>query len=188
MELPSDSKLTFEGAETGDPVKDAVLADNAERMCAVDAAVAGTDPEGKAAEAAVSWVGQFERANATVTGQVRSFDREVEPRDKTSAVLTFRADESKGFSKDKKTGKVAKTPVTEGAHGQPFASTVHALDRGLTEAVLFREDLGHLVDAEYRVVPNSHDGEGGVPKRRSGSLGTKDACASLAVLLRFPPG
>nr|WP_240673465.1 hypothetical protein [Streptomyces sp. S10(2018)] len=122
VELPSDLKLTFEGAETGHPVKDAVLADNAERMRAVDAAIAGTDPEGKALgfyntgkalEAAVSWVGEFERANATVTGQVRYFDREVELRDKTTAVLTFCADESKGFSKDKKTGKVAKNSYVQ---------------------------------------------------------------------------
>ncbi|MFF0642387.1 hypothetical protein [Streptomyces tendae] len=127
VELPSDLKLTFEGAETGHPVKDAVLADNAERMRAVDAAIAGTDPEGKALgfyntgkalEAAVSWVGEFERANATVTGQVRYFDHEVELRDKTTAVLTFCADESKGFSKDKKTGKVAKTPVTKNSYVQ----------------------------------------------------------------------
>ncbi|MFI7394759.1 hypothetical protein [Streptomyces tendae] len=127
VELPSDLKLTFEGAETGDSAEDAVLADNAERMRAVDAAIAGMDPEGKALrfyntgkalEAAVSWVGQFEKANATVTGQVRYFDREVELRDKTSAVLTFCADESKGFSKDKKTGKVAKTPVTKNSYVQ----------------------------------------------------------------------
>ncbi|MEU8732291.1 hypothetical protein AB0C68_23300 [Streptomyces tendae] len=127
VELPSDLKLTFEGAETGDSAEDAVLADNAERMRAVDAVIAGTDPEGKALrfyntgkalEAAVSWVGQFEKANATLTGQVRYFDREVELRDKTSAVLTFCADESKGFSKDKKTGKVAKTPVTKNSYVQ----------------------------------------------------------------------
>ncbi|WP_217164818.1 hypothetical protein [Streptomyces sp. AC512_CC834] len=125
VELPADLELTFEGAETGDPVKDAVLADSAERMRAVDAAIAGTDPEskalgfyntGKALEAAVSWVGQFEQANATVTGEVRYFDRKVTLKDKASAVLTFCADESKGFSKDKKTGKVAKTPVTKNSY------------------------------------------------------------------------
>ncbi|MFG3078155.1 hypothetical protein [Streptomyces sp. NPDC048225] len=122
IELPADLKLTFEGVTTGDPVKDAVLVDNAERMRAVDAAIAGTDPEGKAIrfyntgralEAAVSWIGQFEKADATVTGRVRYFDRKVTLKSPTSAVLTFCADESKGFSKDKKTGKVAKTPVTE---------------------------------------------------------------------------
>ncbi|MFD5649897.1 hypothetical protein [Streptomyces sp. NPDC127039] len=127
VELPPDLKLTFEDAETGDPVKDAVLADNAERMRAVDAAISGTDPEGKALgfyntgkalEAAVSWVGQFEKANATVTGQVRFFDRDVTLKGTTSAVLTFCADESKGFSKDKETGEVARTPVTKDSYVQ----------------------------------------------------------------------
>ncbi|MFE9704444.1 hypothetical protein [Streptomyces sp. NPDC005930] len=127
VELPADLKLTFEEADTGDPVKDAVLSDNAERMRSVDAAIAGTDPEGKALgfyntgkalEAAVSWVAQFEKANATVTGEVRYFDRKVTLDDKTSAVLTFCADESKGFSKDKKTGKVAETPVTKNSYVQ----------------------------------------------------------------------
>ncbi|GHC31355.1 lipoprotein [Streptomyces anthocyanicus] len=127
VKLPPDLRLTFEDAETGDPVKDAVLADNAERMRAVDAAISGTDPEGKALgfyntgkalEAAVSWVGQFEKANATVTGHVRFFDRDVTLKGTTSAVLTFCADESKGFSKDKETGEVTKTPVTKDSYVQ----------------------------------------------------------------------
>lgn len=125
IELPSDLKLVFEDAETGDPVKDAVLADSAERMRAVDAAIAGTDSKGKALgfyntgkalEAAVSWVAQFEKANATVTGEARYFDRKVTIKDKTSAVLVFCADESKGFSKDKKSGEIAKTPVTKNSY------------------------------------------------------------------------
>ncbi|MGK9460957.1 hypothetical protein ACSLFT_13065 [Streptomyces sp. G6] len=125
IELPSDLKLVFEDTETGDPVKDAVLADNAERMRAVDAAITGTDPEGKALgfyntgkalTAAVSWVEQFEKANATLTGEARYFDRKVTLKSDTSAVLTFCADESKGFSKDKKTGEIAKTPVTKNSY------------------------------------------------------------------------
>ncbi|GAA5208689.1 hypothetical protein [Streptomyces thinghirensis] len=125
INLPSDLKLVFEETETGDPVKDAVLADNAERMRAVDAAIAGTDPKGealgfyntgKALEAAVSWVAQFEKANATLTGEARYFERRVTLKGKTSAVLTFCADESKGFSKDKKTGEIAKTPVTKNSY------------------------------------------------------------------------
>ncbi|MEU5629257.1 hypothetical protein [Streptomyces tendae] len=83
VELPSDLKLTFEGAETADPVKDAVLADNAERMRAVDAAVAGTDPEGKA-------LGFYSTGNAL----------------------------EEAVSKDRKTGKVAKTPVTKNSYVQ----------------------------------------------------------------------
>ncbi|MFJ6572413.1 hypothetical protein ACIQNU_33900 [Streptomyces sp. NPDC091292] len=123
--LPADLKLTFEGAKTGDAVKDAVLADNEQRMRAVDAAITGTDAKGealayyntgKALEAALDWVGQFEKAGATMTGEARYYDRTVTLKGKTSAVLTFCADESKGFSKDKKTGKVAKTPVTKDSY------------------------------------------------------------------------
>ncbi|WP_416475568.1 hypothetical protein [Streptomyces sp. LKA04] len=125
IELPSDMKLTFEDAETGDAVKDAVLADNAQRMRALNAAIAGTDPKGtalgfyntgKALEASVSWVAQFEKVDATVTGEVRYFNRKVTLKDEASAGLTFCADESKGFSKDRKTGKVAKTPVTKNSY------------------------------------------------------------------------
>ncbi|MFG2023028.1 hypothetical protein [Streptomyces sp. NPDC048825] len=127
IELPSDVTMVFEDTDTGDPVKDAVLADNAERMRAVNAAITGTDPKGealgyyntgKALEAALSWVGQFKDAGATITGEARYYDRKVTLQSETSAVLTFCADESKGFSKDKKTNKIAKTPVTKDSYVQ----------------------------------------------------------------------
>ncbi|WP_151476638.1 hypothetical protein [Streptomyces albicerus] len=125
IELPSDLTLTFEDTDTGDAVKDAVLADSAERMRAVDAAITGTDPKGealafyntgKAREAALTWVGQFKDAGATLTGEARYYDRNVTLQGKTSAVVTFCADESKGFSRDKKTNKIAKTPVTKNSY------------------------------------------------------------------------
>ncbi|MET9898530.1 hypothetical protein [Streptomyces sp. NPDC006446] len=125
IELPSDLKLTFEGSKTGDSVKDAVLADNAERMRAVDAAIAGTDVKGealgyyntgKALEAALTWVQQFKDAGATITGEARYYDRTVTLKNKTSASLTFCADESKGYSKDKKTKKINKTPVSKNSY------------------------------------------------------------------------
>ncbi|WP_432185952.1 hypothetical protein [Streptomyces sp. Tue6028] len=123
--LPSDLTLTFETPQGGDAVKEAVLADNAERMRAVDAAITGTDAKGealayyntgKALEAALTWVKQFKDAGATLTGEARYYDRTVTLKNKTTASLTFCADESKGFSKDKKTNKVAKTPVTKNSY------------------------------------------------------------------------
>ncbi|KAA0930470.1 hypothetical protein [Streptomyces apricus] len=125
LTLPPDLKLTFETPKTGDEVEDAVLADSAERMRAVDAAITGTDPEGealayyntgKAREAALNWVQQFKDADASLTGEVRYYDRNVTLKNKTTALLTFCADESKGFSKDKKTGKADKTPVTKNSY------------------------------------------------------------------------
>ncbi|MGA4981776.1 hypothetical protein ACPB9I_06820 [Streptomyces cellulosae] len=125
IELPADLKLTFEGGETGDPVEDAILADNAERMRAVDAAITGTDLEGKALafyntgkalKAAQDWVAQFEEAGATITGEARYYEREVTLKGEDLATLTFCADESKGFSKDKKTNEIHKTPVTKNSY------------------------------------------------------------------------
>jgi hypothetical protein len=123
--LPSDLNLIFEDAKTGDSVKDAVLADNAERMRAVDAAITGTDPKGqaiafyntgRALEASLSWVAEFKKAGATLTGEARYYDRNVTLSGKTSATLSFCADESKGFSKDKKTERVDRTPVTKNSY------------------------------------------------------------------------
>ena len=42
-----------------------------------------------------------------------------------------------------------------------FADTSHATDRGLVEAILFGQDLLHLLDADYRVEPNTVDDNGG---------------------------
>jgi hypothetical protein len=123
--LPSDMTLTFEGGQTGDAVKDAVLADGAERARAEDAAITGTDPKGeglayyntgKALEATLSWVAQFKKANVTITGVVRYYDRKVTLKSKTSAILTFCGDESKGFSRNKKTNKINKTPVNKDSY------------------------------------------------------------------------
>ncbi|MFJ9901887.1 hypothetical protein ACIRVK_03090 [Streptomyces sp. NPDC101152] len=123
--LPSDLTLVFVDTRTGNSTKDAVLADNAERMRAVDAAITGTDPQGrgiafyntgKALEAAQSWVAGFEQAGATLTGVARYYDRTVTLTSKTAATLSFCADESKGFSKDKKTNKIARTPVTKNSY------------------------------------------------------------------------
>ncbi|MBT2392813.1 hypothetical protein J7E87_26105 [Streptomyces sp. ISL-1] len=118
IELPDDLKLTFEPEETGDVTKNAVLADGAERMRAVNAAIAGTDPKftalnfyntSKALEAASSWVEEFRKSKLTISGSAHYFDRKVTLNKDTSASLTFCADETKGRTKDIKTGKVKKS-------------------------------------------------------------------------------
>jgi hypothetical protein len=125
IKLPADLTMTFEDPRTGDATKKAVLADNAERMRAVNASITGTDPKGeavsyyntgKALEAAVTWVGEFKDAGLTLTGRVRYYDRRVTLKDKTTATLSFCADESKGYSKKKANGKINKTPATKNSY------------------------------------------------------------------------
>ncbi|MFE9116776.1 hypothetical protein [Streptomyces sp. NPDC007172] len=114
IELPADLKMTFEASNTGDPVKDAVLADGAERMRAVNGAIAGVDPKyaalnyynaGKALEAASTWVEKFKKAGQSMTGSLSYFNRQVTLNKDKSASLVFCADESKGYTKDLKTGR-----------------------------------------------------------------------------------
>jgi hypothetical protein len=114
IKLPSDLTMSFEGGKTGDAVKDAVLADNAERMRSVNAAIAGTDPKaealnfyntGRALEAAAVWVDKFKKANLGITGTIRYYDRTVTLDGGKAASVVFCADESKGYAKDLKTNK-----------------------------------------------------------------------------------
>ncbi|MFE6526056.1 hypothetical protein [Streptomyces sp. NPDC057794] len=114
VKLPSDLTMTFEGGKTGDAVKDAVLADNAERMRSVNAAIAGTDPKaeamnfyntGRALEAAAVWVDKFKKADLGITGTIRYYDRAVTLDGSKAASVVFCADESKGYAKDLKTNK-----------------------------------------------------------------------------------
>ncbi|MGW6026443.1 hypothetical protein [Streptomyces sp. NPDC055099] len=119
--LPKDDILKFEDAKTGDAKKDAVLADNAERHRAIDAAIIKGDPsseavqfysEGDAAASAVQWIKTTVDDGYSVTGTVRFYDRNVQFRSDGSARLTYCGDESKWFGKDRKTNKAEKTPVT----------------------------------------------------------------------------
>lgn len=116
--LPSGLKMTFEGAATGDPAKDAVLSDGAERMRAINGAVGGTDPKyaalnfyntGKALAEASSWVEKFKQAGLSITGSITYFNRQATIDSSKSASLTFCADESKAYSKKIKTGKIITT-------------------------------------------------------------------------------
>jgi hypothetical protein len=122
IKLPSDLTMKFEGEKTGDSVKDAVLSDSAERMRAVNAAIAGTDPKeeaigfynsGKALEAAVTWVGKFKKASLGITGTIRYYDRTVTLQGSKTASVVFCADESKGYAKELKTGKAKVTTPSD---------------------------------------------------------------------------
>ncbi|MFD6436827.1 hypothetical protein [Streptomyces venezuelae] len=125
IELPPDLTMTFESPGTGDPVKKAVLADDEQRMRAVNAAITGTDPKGdalrhyntgKALEASVTWVARFRDAGLSLTGTVRYYDHRVTLKDKRTASLSFCADESEGFTKKKATDEIDRTPVTKNSY------------------------------------------------------------------------
>lgn len=123
--LPSDVKDVFDGGQTGDPGKDAVLRDNAEGIKAVDAAIVagkantpavGFYYEGEGAVTMAAWVQSFLSHRNTTTGTVRYYKRNVTLKGADSATLIYCADESKAFNKSRTTGKVTTTPVTKNSY------------------------------------------------------------------------
>ncbi|MFG3100145.1 hypothetical protein ACGFZL_06460 [Streptomyces sp. NPDC048182] len=125
VKLPAGDIMVFDPETTGDSRTNAVLRDNAEYLRAIDEAIDDQNPKSEALSfyskdasylASVEWVGGFVKDGNTVTGTVRYFDRKVAFSKDGSAGLTYCADESKGFTKDIKTGKVDVTPVSKNSY------------------------------------------------------------------------
>ncbi|MFE0787457.1 hypothetical protein CJD44_07780 [Streptomyces sp. alain-838] len=119
IKLPSDVKNVFEGDSTGDPVKDAVLADNERMINSIDEAITVDAEEHPALKfyskdnaliAAASYVQSFYEAGTTWTGSTRYYDREVTLSGENAATVTYCGDETKSYSKDRETKEVKKTP------------------------------------------------------------------------------
>ncbi|KAF4405096.1 hypothetical protein [Streptomyces lycii] len=125
IKLPKDDVLIFENRKTGDPKKDAVLSDNEQRLRAIDAAIIEGDPESEpvyfysardAAVSAAKSIQSYVDDDLSVTGTVRYFDRSVTFRSDGSARLTYCSDETKGFAKERKTGKVLQSAPDENSY------------------------------------------------------------------------
>ncbi|WP_031524857.1 hypothetical protein [Streptomyces sp. NRRL F-5123] len=118
--LPSDAKDVFEDEHTGDPVKDAVLADNAGYVLAMDEGVfkgTTTDNLGfyateKGLANAISYVQGVHDKGLVWTGTVRFFNRKVTLEGTGDASVVYCSDESKAFPKHVSTGKVDKGATT----------------------------------------------------------------------------
>ncbi|MFD5697541.1 MULTISPECIES: hypothetical protein [Streptomyces] len=118
IKLPKGVKNVFEGLETGDPKKDAVLADNQRVINSVDEAItvkAKKHPalefysKGDALASAATYIQSFYDAGTTWTGETRYYDHAV-TFIKGGAVVTYCGDETKSYSTNRKTGVAKKTP------------------------------------------------------------------------------
>ncbi|MBO4258010.1 hypothetical protein [Streptomyces griseorubiginosus] len=121
ISFPSYAKNVFEDQKTGDTTKDAVLADSAMSVNSMDDAIfkGSTDAEalgfynsGKALSSAITFVQGYIDKNDTWIGETRYFDRKVTLSGDGQAYVTYCSDESKSFLKNKRTGKVDKTPTS----------------------------------------------------------------------------
>ncbi|NUP39362.1 MAG: hypothetical protein HOY76_20685 [Streptomyces sp.] len=119
--LPPDAKDVFEDRHTGDPVKDAVLADNEQWVMAVDDGLiqgtAATKPlgfytAGIANGKTAVYIGGARKKNYSWTGTLRYFDRRATLEDDGTASVIYCSDESRAFLKDRTTGKVDHNATT----------------------------------------------------------------------------
>jgi hypothetical protein len=125
IKLPSDMKMVFEGQQTGDATKDAILADNARAESTVWQAMAYGDMK-KSGMAFYytdnALVGVYEYAKGAIAkktswaGTLRYFDRQVTVLDKKSAALTYCVDESKADLKNRETNKLQGTKTTSNSY------------------------------------------------------------------------
>ncbi|MFD5159971.1 hypothetical protein ACFWMJ_18150 [Streptomyces hawaiiensis] len=125
IKLPSDMKMVFEGQQTGDATKDAILADNERAEGTVWQAMAYGDMK-KSGMAFYytddALVGVYEYAKRAIdkktswAGTLRYFDRQVTVFDKKSAALTYCVDESKADLKNRETNKLQGTKTTPNSY------------------------------------------------------------------------
>ncbi|MGM7443703.1 hypothetical protein [Streptomyces tunisiensis] len=125
IDLPSDVTHAFDWGSTGDPLKDAVLADTAQRIKAVDLAIAEHDPlheayrfysEGTAAAGSERYIQEFVDHEARTTGFARFYDADVTVHEDGTAALVYCEDQSKAFNKFLGNGKTDVTPVTKNSY------------------------------------------------------------------------
>lgn len=115
IKLPGDVQNVFEGGTTGDPTKDAVLADNERRIDSITEAItvdAKDHPaltfysKGEALLTASAFIKGFYDKNRSYAGKARYYDREVTILSDGVASVTYCEDGTQTFPKDRRTGKV----------------------------------------------------------------------------------
>ncbi|GAP46729.1 hypothetical protein [Streptomyces azureus] len=150
IKLPSDMKLVFEGQQTGDAVKDAILADNERSVSTVWQAVAYGNLKKSGmgfyyTDAALRGVYNYAKNNnankTSWAGTLRYFDRQVTVFDKTSAALTYCVDESKANVKDLKTDKVKVTETSPDSYVY-YNTGVKKNEQGVWQIWKLHEDRG----------------------------------------------
>lgn len=125
MTLPSDVTEAFESWKVGDATKDTILTDAGHAQTAVTYSVTKGDPEspalsfyqtGTALAGSQDWVKEIVDAGLTYHGSVRYYAPDISVLDAKSAGVSYCADESKAYNKNRKTNKVDEVPATEDSY------------------------------------------------------------------------
>ncbi|MFD9462596.1 hypothetical protein [Streptomyces sp. NPDC060027] len=153
LTLPGDIKETFQGWKTGDATKDTILADAGHAQTAVTYAVVKGDPKsealsfyqaGSALPGSQDWVNTIVDSGSTFTGAVRYFSPKLEVFGKQSAGLSYCADESKAFNKNRKTQKVDRTPANDDSYVL-YSTRLEKNDKGIWQTSKLVSERGNKI-------------------------------------------
>ncbi|MER0447572.1 hypothetical protein ABR738_23975 [Streptomyces sp. Edi4] len=141
--MPADVRHVYEGGRTGDPVKDAVLADNARNLEAIDTAITGdrasTEPalrfynKDKALLAVADYIESYYAENRSFVGTTRYYRRDVTVGGGT-ATLTYCADATQTYPKDRRTGKVDRSVPGSASDYTFFTERLRKNDNGVWQS------------------------------------------------------
>jgi hypothetical protein len=122
IKLPSEFQLTFEDWTSSDAVEQAVLNDTKDQLRAGYAAIAANEPNGGDALAFYDtasglsqdqqWIKTYTSKNLTVFGKLPAYDPKTTllGNKQRRAVVTYCTDESKAYTRDRKTKEVQGNP------------------------------------------------------------------------------
>ena len=117
--LPKTFQANFESWTNSDSKLQAILNDSREELRAKYAAIIGANPDSDAvafydSEASLTtgrkWIKQFTDSGDSIIGSVRAFHPQPLISDTGSGVLYYCVDERQASTKNRKTGKIVKTP------------------------------------------------------------------------------
>ncbi|KUF17117.1 hypothetical protein [Streptomyces silvensis] len=150
IKLPKGVKNVFEGGETGDPKKDAILADNERVINSMEEAVTVDSKKhpalkfylkGDALASAATYIQSFYDAGTTWTGEIRYFDREVTLLKGGAAAVTYCSDETKAYSKNRKTGVVKRSPGDADDYVS-YNTRMEKNSKGVWQATMLTSEMG----------------------------------------------
>ncbi|MEV8568643.1 hypothetical protein AB0436_24190 [Streptomyces sp. NPDC051322] len=145
IEIPKSFQLDFQGWTSSDSDEQAVLNDGKEQVKAGYAAIIANDPEADYlafydTDAGLSqdrnWIKTYTDKDLTVIGKAPVYDAKATllGSNKTRAMLSYCMDESKAYSKNRKTGKTEGNPA--GTDPEVFyTSTLQKSDKGVWQTV-----------------------------------------------------
>ncbi|MFG2953587.1 hypothetical protein ACGF5O_07650 [Streptomyces sp. NPDC048291] len=141
----------YVGWKTGDAAKDAVLADVAARIDSTNDAILRGDTSApglafyyrdKALSGAVAWIQAYLDADLSFTGTTRYYAPKVTlASGKSTATVLYCSDESKGFNKNRKTGKVDRTPTDQSPYVE-YNTRVEKNDSGVWQTTALTSHRG----------------------------------------------